>query len=160
MDMSKTHADAGAQSTPMLENGRISTGAGGKSGGSFFSLMKFHGLSAGVAMILFPIGVYFLRSPSSKAGFSRHWMIQLSGVALVMFTIISGLYHSLFVHRHFASLHQWLGLAFAAAFPAQVYVGVLHHRYYIVHRSRSRVSHVHIWLGRIAMLSGVLNVFL
>ena len=160
MDMSKTHVQSGGSPTPILDGRLTTAGSGRSAGGSLLSLMKIHGFMASLAMLLFPIGVYLLRSPTSKAGFSRHWMMQSIATAMLMFTALSGLYHSLFVHRHFSSIHQWLGIVLAAAFPSQIYLGILHHRHYVVHRSRSRISYFHIWTGRSAMLLGVLNVYL
>lgn len=159
MDMSKSHIQSGGSPTPVLD-GRVTTAVSSTAAGSLFSLMKIHGFVAAMAMLLFPIGVYLLRSPASKSGFSRHWMVQVTGAAMLTFTVVSGLYHSLFVHQHFNSIHQWLGVALAATFPTQIYLGILHHRHYVVHRSRSNVSHLHIWTGRVAMLLGVLNVYL
>lgn len=36
-------------------------------------------------------------------------------------------------------------------------LGLLHHRHYLKHRSRSPVSHAHIWYGRLLLLLGVIN---
>lgn len=36
-------------------------------------------------------------------------------------------------------------------------LGLLHHRHFLKHRSRSAVSHAHIWYGRLLLLLGVIN---
>jgi hypothetical protein len=36
-------------------------------------------------------------------------------------------------------------------------LGYAHHRYYLKHQQRGRISHAHIWYGRALMVLGVVN---
>ncbi len=56
-----------------------------------------------------------------------------------------------------AKNHTIIGTVVVAALAIQPFLGVLHHRHYVVNQARGAVSHVHIWWGRSLMAIGVIN---
>lgn len=53
--------------------------------------------------------------------------------------------------------HTRFGVAIVALFLLQPFLGLAHHFMYRKHQSRTPVSHIHIWYGRILMLLAVIN---
>ncbi|KAK4231201.1 hypothetical protein QBC38DRAFT_506922 [Podospora fimiseda] len=57
----------------------------------------------------------------------------------------------------FEQAHTILGTVVICLFAVQPLLGYLHHRQYVKTQGRSEVSYVHLWLGRILMMLGVVN---
>lgn len=57
----------------------------------------------------------------------------------------------------FDQAHTILGTVVICLFAAQPVLGYVHHRQYVKVQGRSAVSYVHIWLGRVLIVLGVVN---
>ncbi|CAK4033797.1 Hypothetical predicted protein [Lecanosticta acicola] len=113
-----------------------------------------HGLSMALAfMLLLPAGVIGLRSGSSQ-GFIIHWTIQLTA----SFLILVGFSLGLMKHRRVDTVHQCVGIGLAALVGAQGLLGYWHHARFVRLKRRTWVSHLHVWLGRVFMLTGWVNL--
>ena len=53
--------------------------------------------------------------------------------------------------------HAIIGLVVSCTLILQPPTGILQHKHYKVHQSRSIFAHVHIWLGRSLILLGAIN---
>lgn len=56
-----------------------------------------------------------------------------------------------------ASTHTIFGTVIFAFFLIQPSFGLIHHNYYSKYQSRTTISHVHIWFGRIIMILAIIN---
>ena len=123
-----------------------------------FSLRSFmwhlHGfLMVGAFMVLYPLGVYLIRSPRPTA-FNLHWTVQaLGSVCVVLSAIVA------YVNSHSISIkHQYLGLAIVGLVIAQGVLGWRHHMQYLQTKSKSWMSRAHTWLGRCIFPLGFINI--
>ncbi|KAF9768066.1 hypothetical protein IL306_014674 [Fusarium sp. DS 682] len=53
--------------------------------------------------------------------------------------------------------HTRMGTAVCALMTLQPILGYMHHLYFVSHRKRGIVSHVHIWFGRALIIIGIVN---
>jgi hypothetical protein len=60
-------------------------------------------------------------------------------------------------HQPFNTSHFVVGYVVAGLFTVQPVLGILHHRQFMATSRRGAYSHVHRWLGRVAMVLGVVN---
>lgn len=107
-------------------------------------------------LVLYPLGIYFLRSPRATA-FNLHWTINsLSSMSVGVSAIIG------FVNSHSISIaHQYLGILIVCALAVQTVLGWRHHIIYISSGGRRTwMSWVHVWLGRIVLPLGIVNTIL
>jgi sugar phosphate permease len=56
--------------------------------------------------------------------------------------------------------HEVLGLVVASAAVGQFLIGWLHHRQYKRTKTTTKFAPVHIWVGRIVIVAGIVNGFL
>ncbi|TVY24032.1 hypothetical protein LHYA1_G008450, partial [Lachnellula hyalina] len=131
---------------------------------------KAHGAIMGlVVVILFPAGAILMRTirhPWIHAGvqiFSLALLITglALGVKLAQYTdqvsLLSFLPFSLLLPYLWGNTHTEFGVAIVALFLLQPFLGLAHHFLYQKHSSRTPVSHIHIWYGRILMILAVIN---
>ncbi|KAI1623450.1 hypothetical protein EDD37DRAFT_666200 [Exophiala viscosa] len=106
-------------------------------------------------LVLYPLGVYFLRSPRATA-FNLHWTINsLSSVSVSVGALIG------FVNSRSISIwHQYLGILIICALAVQTVLGWRHHVIYISPHGgrRTWMGAVHVWLGRVVLPMAMLNV--
>ena len=129
---------------------------------SYRTLVILHALLLGVPfVVLFPLGVVGLRFRWFR-GFLAHWIIQsissagaLVGLALAVAMSITGIEYD-----NFSEPHQLLGICVVALVALQAAAGYLHHQKFKQIKSRTSISHVHIWLGRIVIYGGMINAML
>ncbi|POR33242.1 Uncharacterized protein TPAR_06578, partial [Tolypocladium paradoxum] len=57
----------------------------------------------------------------------------------------------------FGGTHTQLGVIVCALLGLQPVFGWLHHMYYVKHRGRGIISHIHIWYGRALIIIGIIN---
>ncbi|KAK6846225.1 iron reductase domain protein [Apiospora arundinis] len=117
-----------------------------------------HGMLLGIAfLVLFPFGTFMIRSGSSN-GFKNHWTIQLLASILALTGIIIGLV----MHRgqSLAAPHQLGGVAIALALVVQSFLGWQHHVQFVKYKRRTTWSFLHIWLGRLIVPLGWVNMAL
>jgi hypothetical protein len=113
----------------------------------FFS-WNIHGLLMSVAfLIAFPVGSVSIRLRSPKC-FQYHWVIQLLASVLVVAGVIVGLVLS---HRLRAA-HQFVGIGAAIGLGLQGLLGWRHHIIYMRTKRSSKVSILHVYLGRLLMV--------
>ncbi|KAJ1326380.1 Cytochrome domain of cellobiose dehydrogenase [Microdochium nivale] len=108
---------------------------------------------------LFPFGAFVLR----LGGWVRaHAVLQV--LACVMFIIgaslgmsISGMYNRT---RKYNSAHQIIGLLVFIFVFGQFALGFLHHRGVKKTQQKTKLAPIHVWLGRLIIVLGLVNAFL
>lgn len=105
-------------------------------------------------LILYPLGTYLLRSPRATA-FNYHWTIQCLGTFSVLIGAVVG-----YMTSHGISItHQYAGFAITGALVAQVVLGWRHHVFFVQTKRKNWLSPAHMWLGRIVLPVGFVNIF-
>jgi hypothetical protein len=118
-------------------------------------VLHLHGALMAIAfMLLFPAGVFSMRSGSSKS-FKHHWVIQAAASVTAAGGAIAGL-----TLQPIGTVHQMLGIAVTAGLGFQAYLGWKHHVIFVRILKRTWVSFAHIWTGRAIMLLGYVNLVL
>ncbi|TVY31409.1 Cytochrome b561 and DOMON domain-containing protein, partial [Lachnellula subtilissima] len=116
---------------------------------------KAHGVIMGlVVVILFPAGAILMRTvrhPWIHAG------VQILSLALLIAGLALGVKLAQYTDQLWGNTHTELGVAIVALFLLQPFLGLAHHFLYQKHSSRTPVSHIHIWYGRILMILAVIN---
>ncbi|KAI9376040.1 hypothetical protein BJX61DRAFT_491690 [Aspergillus egyptiacus] len=113
-----------------------------------------HGLLMSAALlVVFPVGVFAMRSGSKKA-FQYHWILQLLSSVLLLIGMALGLIRA---HK-ISSIHHWIGIAVSISSLIQILLGWRHHILFVRIRRRQWASYGHIWLGRAFLLLGWTNV--
>ncbi|KIW16168.1 hypothetical protein PV08_06219 [Exophiala spinifera] len=107
-------------------------------------------------LILYPMAIFFLRSSRPEA-FNLHWTINsLAGVGVGIGAVVG------FINSRSISIpHQYAGILVVCALAVQTVLGWRHHVVYVSHRGgggRTWMSKVHVWLGRVVLPVGMLNV--
>jgi hypothetical protein len=114
----------------------------------------FHGMVLAIAfLLLFPAGVVGIRAGFAK-GYTYHWVVQATASTLLILGLVLGLLKN----RKLNSVHQWVGISLASSIGLQGLLGYWHHIRFVRLRRRTWVSYVHIWLGRLIMVSGWCNI--
>ncbi|KAK7892648.1 hypothetical protein LTR67_006883 [Exophiala xenobiotica] len=108
-------------------------------------------------LVLYPLGVYFLRSPRATA-FNLHWTINsLSSVSVGLAALI-GFVNS----RSISVTHQYVGILIVCGLCVQTVLGWRHHVVYVssspLGGRRTWMSLVHLWLGRVVLPFGMINI--
>lgn len=167
VDMARAESTASyIPSVPVIRPGVSALGAseapdlfafGGITG--FFStnpVLHLHGFLMALAfLLLFPAGVFAMRSGSSRA-FTYHWIVQ----ALASAATIGGIAAGLTLQRKINTAHQIVGLSLGSALGLQAYLGWKHHVDFVRIRRRTWISHAHVWTGRCIMTGGYINMIL
>ncbi|KIX02042.1 uncharacterized protein Z518_07981 [Rhinocladiella mackenziei CBS 650.93] len=123
-------------------------------------MWHLHGLLMTISfLVLYPLGIYLLRSPRPTA-FNLHWTVNSLGSVSVGISALIG-----FVNSHSISIfHQYLGILLVCALAAQTVLGWRHHVVYIsagpLGGRPTWMSQMHVWLGRIVLPFGMLNTIL
>jgi hypothetical protein len=110
----------------------------------------------GVAfMVLFPLGVVLMRSPSGNP-FKKHWVVQATASVMTWLGAATG---AVMTGGHLPrTLHQWIGAVVSLVLGVQILLGWRHHMVFLRVRHRTWVSNAHIWLGRVVLGAGWVNV--
>ncbi|KAJ6438207.1 integral membrane protein [Purpureocillium lavendulum] len=118
--------------------------------------MRIHGvLLATGFLLLLPVGVVAMRSGSPRS-FKCHWVMQATGST----AIAVGMAVGLSLHPKINSIHQAGGLSIAGVLVLQAVLGWRHHMSFMRIRRRTWLSHAHIWVGRLVMSGGAINLVL
>ncbi|KAI9844188.1 MAG: hypothetical protein M1838_002291 [Thelocarpon superellum] len=116
-----------------------------------------HGTLMGLAfVVIFPLGGIVVRTLNSPSVAYVHGSIQAIGYAVVL----AGLGVGVWLAQHDASFHvphTVIGLVVVGLLAVQLALGILHHSMYLRTRRASVPTHLHIWLGRIVLLLGLIN---
>lgn len=119
-------------------------------------MWHLHGFLMTIAFLaLYPLGTYLIRSPSPTA-FNSHWTIQsLATVAMVIGCLIG------YVESYSISIkHQYIGIFLFLVIAAQIVLGWRHHVQYVATQRKTWLSKSHIYLGRIILPVGFVNIVL
>ncbi|KAL9619634.1 MAG: hypothetical protein Q9160_005740 [Pyrenula sp. 1 TL-2023] len=124
---------------------------------SFRNIMwHVHGILMTLAFIFFlPAGTLAMLSAHPSASFRWHWRLQAVGGVLGVLGMVLGLLLS----RAIVLFHQFVGIAVLVAVGVQAWAGWRHHVKYLETGGRTWVSPVHVWLGRVMLCSGWVNLF-
>ncbi|KAF7166258.1 hypothetical protein CNMCM5623_000015 [Aspergillus felis] len=115
------------------------------------SYAKAHGILISVAFILiFPLGATALRLSKSKHAVWIHASIQLTGWALMLGGLATGL-------RLHNNAHTIFGTVIVVLMLLQPFLGAIHHWVYIRKKTPTALAPVHVWLGRILIILGMVN---
>lgn len=105
-------------------------------------------------LVLYPLGIYLLRSNRPTA-FNLHWTMNSLGSVSVGIGAIVGFVNS----RSISIAHQYLGILLVCGLAVQTVLGWRHHVVYVAtHGNRTWMSTVHVILGRVVLPLGMLNI--
>ncbi|RVX70572.1 hypothetical protein B0A52_05223 [Exophiala mesophila] len=111
------------------------------------------GLMTLAFLVLYPLGVYFLRSPRATA-FNLHWTVNSLGSMSVGISAIIGFWQS----RSISITHQYVGILLVCGLAVQTVLGWRHHVIHLQISRRTWMGLVHVWLGRVILPVGMINV--
>jgi len=118
-------------------------------------IITAHGALAAITfLVLFPLGAALVRIPGVSVW--AHAGVQI--LAYCCFIAAAGL--GIWFAQSDNSLteaHPTIGMVLLGVLFFQPLGGMLHHRAYKVEQSRTAVSYLHVWLGRLAVLLGIIN---
>jgi Cytochrome domain of cellobiose dehydrogenase len=121
-------------------------------------MFHLHGLLTSLAfLLLYPLGALLLRTSDPRA-FNFHWTTQAFASVLLVLGATLGWVLS----RKIELVHQFVGLAIVGAVGVQLLLGWRHHvRFLRTKRSGgSWMAKGHVWIGRMLMGLGWMNVLL
>jgi hypothetical protein len=114
-----------------------------------------HGVIMGITFVLlYPAGA--IMQPLLKLWY-LHASWQMAAFVLMWVGFGFGYIVAQDYQMLFTGTHTIMGTVVCAVMALQPIFGYLHHRHFVAHRRRSVVSHVHINLGRILLLLGIVN---
>jgi len=108
---------------------------------------------------LMPLGIMILRIFNSP---KWHGWNQTLSAAIAVLGAGLGVYCGTMYNRskNFNSVHQIFGAVIIVAMIAQFVLGFLHHRMYKRTLAPTKLSPIHVWLGRVVIPCGIANGFL
>ncbi|KAJ4384949.1 hypothetical protein N0V86_000554 [Didymella sp. IMI 355093] len=153
-----SNATGGASANPFaVSDTVISTTAASSSSGSTATLIIVHGIFASLAfLVFFPIGAIIMRLGKFNNVLAVHVSIQVFSWLLFITAFGLGLYYGI-THNQMSDSHPIIGLVLVAMLLVQPLAGWLHHRQFLHTGQRSAVSYGHIWIGRTAVILGMIN---
>lgn len=107
--------------------------------------------------ILYPMGIYLLRSPKQIAAgtsFNHHWTVQ--SLATVCFSI--GCFIGFLQSRSISVTHQYVGLFIVFSMGTQIVLGWRHHVKFVQVKRKTLMSKIHVGMGRVIMPLGFINI--
>ncbi|KAK4681632.1 hypothetical protein QC764_109090 [Podospora pseudoanserina] len=119
------------------------------------AILAAHGVIGALVMaVLYPLGSLLM---PLLGRWYVHGAWQVITFALMWAAFGLGVQSAKDRNMLFTQTHTILGTVVVAFFGVQPALGYIHHRQYVQTQSRGAVSYVHIWLGRILMLLGIIN---
>ncbi|KAL4742217.1 hypothetical protein BDV11DRAFT_181352 [Aspergillus similis] len=119
---------------------------------------KAHGVAMGISFgIIFPLGAILLRVVHSKYGVYAHIGCQLLAYVLMIAGLAIGIRVGKILDRLHNNGHTILGTVIIVFLLIQPFIGFWHHRQYRKTQKAGKWAHVHIWIGRIFLLLGLIN---
>ncbi|KAL4934408.1 cytochrome b561 domain-containing protein [Aspergillus undulatus] len=119
---------------------------------------KAHGLVMGIAFaIIFPLGAILLRVIRSKYGVYVHIGFQLLAYVLMIAGLATGIRVGKILDRLHNNGHTILGTVIVVFLLIQPFIGFWHHYRFKKTQAAGIWTHIHIWLGRIFILLGIIN---
>jgi len=153
---SGTASSSGASSTPASTGGATAS----KKPDPHDNYGRSHGvIMAATVVLLFPIGAIYMRVGGSA---KIHSAIQIFAIACLIAGYGLGVQlaknkQELFMPAGLGVTHTVLGTVLFGLFLIQPFIGLYHHLQFRKTASRNPLSHLHIWLGRILILLGIIN---
>jgi uncharacterized membrane protein YfcA len=107
-------------------------------------------------VVLFPMGYLLLRYADSV---KYHWWMQSTAICAVAIGVVTGINESKLYNKskHYTSIHQIIGLVVSLLLLVQWTFGYIHHKQYPQKKRRTWITHTHLILGPILLLTGVAN---
>lgn len=146
------------EDTTLTANTTISPPAsGGGSNINAAAVLWCHGIFASAAFVLlFPLGGILIRVGNFPGLIWVHAGLQIFAWLLFVTAFGLGLYYGI-KGDYMMEAHPIIGIVLVAMLLFQPLLGWLHHVRFVRTRSRSVFSHGHIWIGRIAIILGMIN---
>ncbi|PNY26704.1 Uncharacterized protein TCAP_03368 [Tolypocladium capitatum] len=162
VDLAK--ASIGSDANPFLTTQGNNTGGSGNGNGNGVTdngglpnqtLAYAHGILMTLVFVVgYPIG-------SVMMPLIGNWIIHASWQMLVFLGMWAGFGIGYVMANRagwfFINTHTQLGVFVCALMGLQPVFGWLHHVYYVKHRGRGIISHIHIWYGRALIIIGIVN---
>ena len=160
-------AQGGNDDNPFFSNGRqvsappnsASSGGSGtlETSGESDAMLTAHGtLGAIVFLALLPGGAISIRIPSLSRFIWVHGGIQIFAYCVFIVTAGMGIYMA-HTHHLYTHPHSIIGIVLLVVLFTQPFVGLLHHMLFKRKQKRTVVSYEHIWVGRAAIILGMIN---
>ncbi|KAK3702182.1 hypothetical protein LTR37_015014 [Vermiconidia calcicola] len=119
------------------------------------ALMTAHGTLAAITfLVLLPVGAMILRVPGIDIWI--HAGIQIFNYCCFIAAAGLGIYMAI-QERLSNHHHPLIGMVLLGVLFFQPVFGYLHHRAYKSTQRRTLVSYIHVWVGRLAILLGMIN---
>ncbi|KAK0660493.1 hypothetical protein QBC41DRAFT_236535 [Cercophora samala] len=119
------------------------------------TILAAHGIIGALVMaVLYPLGSLLM---PLLGRWYVHGAWQVITFALMWAAFGLGVQSAKDRNMLFTQTHTILGTVVIAFFGIQPALGYIHHRQYVQTQSRGPISYVHIWLGRVLMLLGIIN---
>lgn len=122
-------------------------------------MVTAHGALASIAFLaLFPSGAIFIRIPalSRFGGVWMHAAIQIIAYCTYIAAAGLGIYIAM-KEDYLMEYHPIIGMVLLGVLFLQPFGGIAHHHLFKKHGGRTLISYLHIFLGRGAILLGILN---
>jgi len=117
-----------------------------------------HGVFAATAFALFfPLGAILIRVSSHRSIMWVHAAIQMIAWTLFATAFGLGLYFALSHDILTMHAHPIIGIVLFSLMTIQPFTGWIHHKRFAKSGTRSVSSHAHIWVGRGAIMLGMIN---
>ncbi|KAF3926798.1 hypothetical protein ABW20_dc0100465 [Dactylellina cionopaga] len=110
-------------------------------------------------VVLFPLGgiiIRLLRHTIRQAVYV-HITLQVLSLSLSIVGLATGVMASATLQSHFLYSHQFIGCVVMVLLFLQVILGASHHIMFKMKGKRTWLSYCHIWLGRSAIIIGIVN---
>ena len=148
--------DGGVSSAPApVSNPSQSGDSDDSSGTNTDMLVTAHGALAAITfLVLFPVGAALIRIPGMSVWF--HAGVQIFSYCCFIAAAGIGIYLATTMD-YLTKAHPVIGMVLLAVLFFQPMFGTLHHRAYKKQQGRTHVSYVHVWLGRLAVVLGMIN---
>ncbi|KAF9697839.1 hypothetical protein EKO04_004085 [Ascochyta lentis] len=158
-----SNAVGGSSTNPFVASDTIVSGSASESTGASSSrtmsdnILLTHGILASLAFVFFfPVGAIVIRLGRFNNVLKVHIAIQVLSWLMFIAAFGLGLWYGI-NNDYMTEAHPIIGIVLVAMMLFQPVVGWLHHRQYLRTGTRSAVSHGHIWVGRIAIILGIIN---
>ena len=120
-------------------------------------MLKAHGTLASIVfLVLFPLGAMIVRIPGLNLPLWVHAGVQIFTYCCYIAAAGLGIFIAKTEHL-LNNHHPIIGLVLLAILFFQPFFGVAHHSEYKKKQRRTVISHLHIWIGRLAIILGVVN---
>jgi hypothetical protein len=154
-------AIGGTSANPFMASDTVVTAPGntasGNSGPDRRTILLVHGILASLAfLVFFPIGAIVMRVGKFGNLLWIHVGVQIFSWLLFITAFGLGLYYGI-TGDYMTEAHPIIGIVLVAMMVFQPVAGWLHHRNYVRTGQRSAISHGHIWVGRTAIILGIIN---